>query len=88
MDQGADASGQLYAAILVYLEATERGEPPDLDALADGLADRPALAQELREFAAAHAQVEELTAPLRQTAQAPRLRRPPRTATAAAATPG
>jgi hypothetical protein len=66
MDQEPDASGRLYSALLGFLEATERGEPPDAGALAVNLADRPDLARELREFAKTHALVERLTAPLRQ----------------------
>jgi hypothetical protein len=66
MGAESDAGQRLYAALLAYLEAEERGEPPDLDALAADLADRPDLARQLREFALAHALVEELTDALRR----------------------
>ncbi len=64
-----DASGRLYAAILHYLEAAERGEPPAADAPAADLADRPDLAREMRDFAATYARVERLMAPMRAAAR-------------------
>ncbi len=88
MGPESDADGRLYTAVLGYLEATERGEPPDLDALAADLGGDPGLAAELREFALAHALVDQLTAPVRRAAQPSRPRRSPRTARMAAASRG
>jgi hypothetical protein len=61
---------RLLAAVAVYLDAVDAGQAPDAAAFAEGY---PAdLAGELLEFAATHARVERLTAPLRELARATR----------------
>jgi hypothetical protein len=58
-----DRDERLHAAILNYLEALERGDPPKLDSL---LTDDSDLAAELRQFVETWEYVERFTGPLRQ----------------------
>src|SRR5437762_7242821 len=66
-DERVSREQRLQALLVAYLEANDRGQPPDPQAL---LAGYPEFATELAEFLANRAQLERLAAPLRQLAEA------------------